>query len=153
MNLVKFNHPNRQIWHPGFTNFFDNFEKNYEELINNSKGDVPSVNIIENEKDFIIEFAAPGVKKEDFNINLDNQILTVSREIEDENEDLPAEQESKKENYTRREFVYRNFSRSFTLPKSVKFDSIAADYDAGILKICIPKIKEKAKLSREIKIS
>lgn len=146
MNLVRFNHPHRQVWHPGFTNFFDNLEKNYDELTNNSKGDVPSVNIIENEKDFVIEFAAPGVKKEDFKINLDNQVLTVSREAEEEKED-------KKENYTRREFVYKSFSRSFTLPKSVKFDEIAADYNEGILIITLPKKKEEAKLTREIKIS
>ena len=65
MNLVRFNHP-------GFTNFFDNFEKIQNGLTNESKGDVPSVNIVENEKDFVIELAAPGVKKDDFNINLDN---------------------------------------------------------------------------------
>ena len=139
MNLVRFNHP-------GFTNFFDNFEKNHQGLTNESKGDVPSVNIIENDKDFVIEFAAPGVKKNDFNINLENQVLTVSREAKDEKEDT-------KENYTRREFVYSSFSRSFTLPKSVKFDKIAADYNQGILKITLPKKEEEAKLSREISIS
>lgn len=146
MNLVRFNHPTRHAWHPGFTNFFDSFEKNHSGLTNHSKGDVPSVNIIENEKDFVIEFAAPGVKKEDFNINLDNQVLTVSREIKEE-------KETKEENYTRREFVYGSFSRSFTLPKSVKFDNIAADYNEGILVIKLPKKKEEAKLTREIKIS
>ena len=139
MNLVRFNHP-------GFTNFFDNFEKNHQGLTNESKGDGPSVNIIENDKDFVIEFAAPGVKKNDFNINLENQVLTVSREAKDEKEDT-------KENYTRREFVYSSFSRSFTLPKSVKFDKIAADYNQGILKITLPKKEEEAKLSREISIS
>jgi len=146
MNLVRFNHPNKHAWHPGFTNFFDNIEKNPSGLTNNSKGDVPSVNIIENEKDYVIEFAAPGVKKEDFNINLDNQVLTVSREVKEEKEE-------KKENYTRREFVYGSFSRSFTLPKSVKFDNIAADYNEGILVITLPKKEEEAKLTREIKIS
>ena len=139
MNLVRFNHP-------GFTNFFDNFDLTHNGLTNESKGDVPSVNIIENEKNFVIEFAAPGVKKEDFNINLDNQVLTVSREVNEEKEE-------KKENYTRREFVYGSFSRSFTLPKSVKFDNIAADYSEGILKVTLPKKEEEAKLSREIKIS
>ncbi len=146
MNLVRYNHPNRHAWHPEFTNFFDNFEKNDTGLTNHSKGDVPSVNIIENEKDFVIEFAAPGVKKEDFNINLDNQTLTVSREVK-------KEKEVKKENYTRREFVYGSFSRSFTLPKSIMFNNIDADYNEGILVINLPKKKEEAKLTREIKIS
>ncbi len=139
MNLVRFNHP-------GFTNFFDNFERTHNGLTNESKGDVPSVNIIENDKDFVLEFAAPGVKKEDFNINLENQILTVSREVKED-------KEVKKENYTRDEFTYGSFSRSFTLPKSVKFEKIAADYNQGILRITLPKKEEEAKLSREISIS
>ena len=139
MNLVRFNHP-------GFTNFFDNFERTHNGLTNESKGYVPSVNIIENDKDFIIEFAAPGVKKEDFNINLENQVLTVSREVKED-------KEAKKENYTRKEFTYGSFSRSFTLPKSVKFEKIAADYNQGILRITLPKKEEEAKLSREISIS
>ena len=138
MNLAKFNHP-------GFTHFFDNLERNHNGLHNQSKGNVPSVNIIENDKDFVIEFAAPGVKKEEFNINLENQILTVSREVKEEKEE-------KKDNYTRREFVFGNFSRSFTLPKNVKFEEIKADYNEGILQITLPK-KEEAKLSKEIKIS
>jgi len=138
MNLVRFNHP-------GFTSFFDGMEKSRHELFNESKGNVPSVNIIENDKDFVIEFAAPGVKKEEFNIKLENQVLSVSREIQEEKEE-------KKENYTRREFVYGSFCRSFTLPKNVKFDDIKADYNEGILLITLPK-KEEAKLSKEIKIS
>jgi len=146
MNLVRFNHANRHAWHPEFTNFFENFEKNHQELTNHSKGDVPSVNIIENEEDFVIEFAAPGVKKEDFNINLENQVLTVSRDVKEKKEES-------KENYTRREFVYGSFSRSFTLPKSIMFDKIDADYNEGILIINLPKKKEEAKLTREIKIS
>jgi len=138
MNLVRFNHP-------GFTNFFDGIEKTRHELFNESKGDVPSVNIIENDNNFVIEFAAPGVKKEEFNINLENHVLSVSREVTEEKEE-------KKENYTRREFVYGNFCRSFTLPKNVKFDDIQADYNEGILQIKLPK-KEETKLSKEIKIS
>lgn len=139
MNLVRFNHP-------GFTNFFDNFDLTHNGLTKESKGDVPSINIFDNDTDFVIEFAAPGVKNDDFNINLDNQVLTVSREVNEEKEE-------KKENYTRREFVVGSFSRSFTLPKSVKFDKISADYSEGILKLTLPKKEEEAKLSREIKIS
>ena len=139
MNLVRFNHP-------GFTNFFDNFEKVHQELTNGSKGNVPSVNIIENEKDFVLEVVAPGLKKDEFNINLDNQILTVSRDIEQNETETNV-------NYTRKEFVYGNFSRSFTLPKSIKFDNIAANYNEGILSITLPKKEEEAKLTREIKVA
>lgn len=139
MNLVRFNHP-------GFSHFFDNIEKTHNRFSSNHQGDTPSVNIIEHDKDFVIEFAVPGVKKDEFNINLDNHILTVSREVKEENEE-------KSENYTRREFVYGNFSRSFTLPKSIKLDDISADYNEGILRLTLPKKEEEAKLSREIKIS
>lgn len=139
MNLVRFNHP-------GFSHFFENFEKTHNGICNESKCNMPSVNIIENDKDFVLEIAAPGVKKEEFNISLENLVLTVSREIKEEKKE-------KKENYTRREFVYSNFSRSFTLPKSIMFDKIVADYNQGILKLTLPKTEKEAKLSREIKIS
>jgi HSP20 family protein len=139
MNLVRFNHP-------GFTNIFDHMDKCNNGHLNESKGNIPSVNIIENDDDFLIELSVPGLKKDDFNIKLDNQLLTISREIEEKKEE-------KNDKYTRREFVYGNFSRSFTLPKSINFDDISADYDEGILKVSLPKKEEEAKLSREIKIS
>ncbi len=139
MNLVRFNHP-------GFTNFFDNFEKAHQGLTNGSDGKAPSVNIIENDNSFVLEVAAPGVKKDEFKINLDNQVLTISREVEEAKEENT-------ENYTRREFVYGNFSRSFTLPKSIKFDTITADYNEGILSISLPKKEEEAKLTRQIDVS
>ncbi len=139
MNLVRFNHP-------GFTNFFDNLDKTRHELFNEAKGDVPSVNIIENDNSFEIEFAAPGVNKDEFNIKLENHVLTVSREVSDEKEEKDV-------NYTRREFIIGSFSRSFTLSKRVKFEDISAEYNEGILKLTLPKKEEEAKLSREIKIS
>lgn len=137
MNLVRFNHP-------GFANFFDTVEKTHNGLTNESSCNEPSVNIIENDKNFVIEFAVPGVKKEDFNINLEDRVLTVSREAKEE--------ETNKENYTRREFVYGSFSRSFTLPKSIKYDDITAKYNEGILVLSLPKKEEEAKLSRVINI-
>ncbi len=139
MNLVKFNHP-------GFTSFFDHLERNHSGFHNHNRGNVPSVNIIENDNNFVIEFAVPGVKKDEFNINLDNQTLTVSREVKEEKEE-------KKDNYTRKEFVYGNFSRSFTLPKNIEFEKIGAEYNEGILELLLPKKEEEAKLTRDIKIS
>jgi len=139
MNLVRFNHP-------GFTNFFDNFEKAHQGLTTGSEGKVPSVNILENDNSFVLEVAAPGIKKDEFKINLDNQVLTVSREVEESNEENAV-------NYTRKEFVYGNFSHSFTLPKSIKFDAITADYNEGILSISIPKKEEDVKLTRKIEVA
>jgi HSP20 family protein len=135
MNLVRFN--------PGFSSLFDSLEKT-NNLFNDSHGDVPSVNIQDNEKDFVIEVAAPGVKKDEFNIKVENNVLSISREVKENKEE-------KKDNYTRREFVYSSFNRTFTLPKIVDVDKIDADYNQGILSITLPK-KEEAVLSREIKI-
>ncbi len=136
MNLVRFN--------PSLLNFFDNIEKSHLGLDREFSGDVPSVNIIDNEQNFVLELAAPGKRKEEFKINLENQLLTISSEVKEEKEE-------DKKNYTRREFVLNSFTRSFTLPKNILHDQVAADYQDGILRITLPK-KEEVKLSREIAI-
>jgi len=125
------------------SNFFDT---DYADFFGRRALD-PSANIIEKANGFELEIAAPGLKKEDFSINLENSVLTVSSEVEDE-----KREEGK--NYTRKEFYYGSFSRSFTLPKSVDTEKIKADYVDGILKIELPK-REEAKLEtkKEIKIS
>jgi HSP20 family protein len=111
-----------------------------------SSSTLPAVNIADNDESFVIEFAVPGLKKEDFKVNLDNNVLTVSSEREESNEE-------KETNYTRREFNYTAFQRSFTLPDSANGDKISAEYKDGVLKIEIPK-KEEAKVKpvREISI-
>lgn len=107
----------------------------------------PAANIIENADNFLLEIAAPGLKKDDFKINLENSILTISAEIENE-----KAEESK--NYTRKEFHYGSFSRSFTLPKTVNLEAIKADYQEGVLKVTMPKHEEaKLETKKEIKIS
>ncbi|MFH1160040.1 MAG: Hsp20/alpha crystallin family protein [bacterium] len=107
----------------------------------------PTANIMEKPEGFELEIAAPGLKKEDFKINLENAVLTISSEMEDE-----KREEGK--NYTRKEFYYGSFSRSFTLPKSVDTEKIKADYDNGILRIDLPKKAESTlEIKKEIKIS
>lgn len=136
MNLIRFS---RLPFHNGL---FDNMEN----LLDTPRtGNLPAVNIHEDEKQFVLEFAVPGMNKEDFKINLEEQVLTVSSETKEEKE----EQE---DNFTRREFYYNGFSRSFTIPDNIDTNKIKADYKDGILKITLPKSKE-ARLSREIKIS
>lgn len=98
---------------------------------------VPAINILDNDNDFVIEMAVPGMKKSDFKIDVDNSVLTISSEERSENEKTEA-------NYTRREFFYNSFKRSFTLPETVDSDKIAAEYVDGVLAILIPK-KEEAK--------
>ena len=105
---------------------------------------MPSVNVKETETHYEIEMAVPGLKKEDFKINIDRNILTISSESQTENEER-----DEKKNYTRREFNYQSFTRSFTMPSDiVDVEHIEAKYDNGILKLAVPK-RENAK--KEVK--
>lgn len=114
--------------------------------LNGCKNTSPAVNITETEKLFHIEVAAPGISREDFNINLENDILTISSEQKDKKEDTGRK-------YMRREFSYNAFKRSFQLPETVDPENIRASHNAGILSIELPK-KEEAlpKAPRKIAI-
>lgn len=130
---------------PTFTDMFDNlFEGEQNRLSNKQYDCMPAVNILENKEAFEIELAVPGMDKDSFAINLENNVLTISSDKE-----TKAGEET---NYTRREFVYGTFSRSFTLPKTVDSEKISADYEHGILKVKLPK-KEEVKLTRQIAIA
>ncbi|KPM48515.1 Hsp20/alpha crystallin family protein [Jiulongibacter sediminis] len=98
---------------------------------------VPAVNVKEDADGFTIELAAPGLKKEDFKINVDEKTLTISSEVN-------TEETEEKENYTRREFSYNSFTRSFRLPKTVDIDKVEASHENGVLHLVLPK-KEEAK--------
>lgn len=103
--------------------------------LENMNSNVPSVNIKDNEKDFELELAVPGRKKEDFNIEIDKNVLTISSEVN-------SEKETSEENYTRREFGFTSFKRAFTLPETIDEEKIKADYVDGILSFTLPKRKE-----------
>jgi HSP20 family protein len=108
---------------------------------------LPKVNIKETPDAYIVEMAVPGLKKSDFHLDLDNQVLSISTETKKENE-------QKEENYTRREFGYSSFKRTFNLPETVNDEKINAKYENGILNIHLPKKEEaKQKPARSIKIS
>ncbi len=100
---------------------------------------VPAVNVRETAAGFHIEVAAPGMKKEDFSLNLDRNLLTISAEERSEQSEKDTEGK-----YTRREFSYRSFKRAFTLPEAADSDKVEATYKDGILTIAVPK-KEEAK--------
>ena len=143
MTLVKFNNRTRNTA-PYFNNVFDSL---FSEALNKNLtvNKVPGVNILETEQDYKIELAAPGLVKEDFQINLKKDTLSVwveKKEIESE----------VKKDYTRKEFEYSSFARSFVLPESVNADSITAEYLNGILNITIGKDDAKSQ-SKEIKVS
>jgi HSP20 family protein len=124
----------------------EDFDRNFYNSTERS-GMVPAVNIREREDHFLLELAAPGMKKDDFKIKLDNNVLTISSEQKEESEET-------KEKFTRKEFFYQSFSRSFTLPKSVDLDKIKADYNNGVLSLNMPKREEaKVAINREIAIS
>ncbi|GAB1451722.1 Hsp20/alpha crystallin family protein [Draconibacterium sp.] len=108
---------------------------------------LPAVNVKETNDDFVIELAAPGMEKNDFKINFKNNVLTISSEKKNEHEE-------KSDNYTRKEFSYQSFQRSFTVAENaVVGDKIEAKYNNGILNITLPKRDEvKPQPEREIKI-
>jgi len=139
MSLVKLSQ------RPSINSLFDDFFTNTEKLDTNyNKHTTPAVNVKEDEKSFIIELAVPGIKKQDLNIELDNNKLSISNEKE-------SSKLEEKEKYTRREFVYSKFQRTFNLPKNVDEKNIAGDYKDGILTVTIPKIKER-NLTKKITI-
>lgn len=128
---------------PYFGSFFDDFFS--KDLFDwNTKNftatgaTLPSVNVKETDKEFQVELAAPGMRKEDFKVELNNHILSISSEKKEEHE------EKKEGKYTRREFNYSAFTRSFSLPESAQADGIEASYKDGVLFVQIPK-KEVAK--------
>lgn len=96
---------------------------------------VPMANITETSKEYVLELAAPGLERKDFNVEVDNHILKISAQKEEEKKEKEGE-------YSRREYSFNSFSRSFALPSDVKEGSIDAKYENGVLRIAIPKVKE-----------
>ncbi len=122
---------------PVLPNVFNDFFRDWSSTnFSDTNTTLPAVNIKENENDFIVDVAVPGMDKKDFKIDLDDDILTISSEKKIDND-------TSDENYTRKEYSYMSFKRSFTLPKGVvDRDNINATYKNGELKITIPKLEE-----------
>ena len=106
----------------------------------------PAVNIRENEQNFTIELAVPGLEKKDIKIDINEDILTVSSEKK-------SETEEENNGYKRKEFSFSSFTRSFTIPENVNRDKIGASYKDGVLAVELPKEPEKDKITRQIKVS
>ncbi len=122
---------------PVLPNVFNDFFRDWSTSnFSDTNTTLPAVNIKENENEFIVDVAVPGMDKKDFKIDLDNDILTISSEKTSNND-------TSNESYTRKEYSYMSFKRSFTLPKGViDNDKIKATYKNGELKITIPKLEE-----------
>lgn len=138
-NLTKRN--DTGLWSPLFRDFFD-----ADSFFNSSTGTLPAANIAESDKDYSIDLAVPGFKKEDFKVAVDKDILTISAEAK-------SESAEEKKDYSRREYNYSSFSRSFRLPDNVKDDAITAKYDNGILKLSLPKSNVQVSATKEITVS
>ena len=132
-----------------FPSIFDEcFTENRLDVPNYENFSIPAVNIQENLTNFVIELAVPGFKKENIAIEVEENILKVSSEITSK-----TESEDTESKFTRKEFNFRNFSRSFTLPETVDVENIVASYEDGILGITIPKKEEEKALKRMVEIS
>lgn len=126
-----------------FTDFFSDVDRFFEndllrmpaQIGRQLMRNMPATNIRENEREYMIELAAPGMAKDDFEIDVAEGMLTISSQKE---QDTTKEED----NYTRREYNYSSFSRSFKLPDAVNADEIKARYDEGVLKITVPKREE-----------
>ena len=103
--------------------------------MDNVNYNVPAANVKETESEYLLELAVPGRKKEDFNVEIDNDVLTISSEVK--NEDSTVD-----EGYTRKEFTFSSFKRVFSLPETVAADKINASYEDGVLKFVLPKKEE-----------
>lgn len=145
MSLVKFSNQYPSLFDRFFENdLFDWSNRNYS----NTNTTLPAVNIKENGENFEVEMAAPGFSKEEFKIELNNDLLTIISEKRVENEIKEGQ------TFTKREFSYQSFSRSFTLPHTADSGKIEAKYENGILRVIIPKKEEAKPLpSRQISIS
>ena len=141
MRIVKYNN-NNEVFPSLMNEFFnDDFRMN---VINNNHS-VPSVNSIENDNSFEIDLAVPGMKKDDFTIQLNDKVLVISSENTNSVEN---------NSMSLNEFNYSSFQRSFTVPETVELDKIKANYKNGILKVKLPKKKDSiTKPNRVIDIS
>jgi HSP20 family protein len=146
MSLTKTN-KNRSLFPSLMSDFFDTDQFLTPRWFRGDlENTLPAVNITENGKAFHIELAAPGFNKGDFKVNIEENILTITAEKEEEKKE-------ENERFTRKEFSFNSFSRSFTLPNTVNADQVDAKYTDGILKLSIPKKVEAKELpKKEIKV-
>lgn len=136
---------NRNLWMPEvFNDFFDT------DFMPKANATAPAINVKETDDDYTVEVAAPGLRKDDFDINIDNEgNLHIKMESKKEKKD-----ENKKEHYLRREFSYSKFEQSLILPDDVDKEKIAAKVNDGVLTIDLPKIKKtEVKNARRIDIA
>ena len=123
------------------------FDDDFFPVFQNRTSSMPAVNIREDEKNYNLELAVPGMEKKDLKIDINEDVLTISSESKQETEE-------NKDGYKRKEFSFSSFCRSFYIPENVNRDAIEANYRDGILTVALPKQEEeKSKITRQINIS
>ncbi len=142
MSLIKRNSGLYDPW----KDFFDT-ESFFPSLRNSARSNMPAVNVSEDDKNYYVDVISPGFKKDDFYVNVDDDMLTISAESSSE-----SSEEDKDKQYSRREYSYNSFTRSFQLPDNAKDDAITAAYTDGVLKLNIPKTTQQTKATKEIKV-
>lgn len=137
------------IWFPDLLE--DLLKENSLDGLNNYETfRIPAVNIIESLSNFVIEVAAPGLNKEDFSIELEEDTLKISSKVKVENTD---NNQGERIRFQKREFNYSSFERSFKLPENINTDSVHARYENGVLRIKLQKMEEKKILKKMVEIS
>ncbi|MBO9729686.1 MAG: Hsp20/alpha crystallin family protein [Chitinophaga sp.] len=132
---------------------FDDFFKPWKEWMNNlydgrafTALTIPAANVTEEKDSYKLSLAVPGMKKDDFKINVEGNVLTISAEKEEEKEEKNAR-------YSRQEFNYSSFSRSFSIPETINKDKIEAHYEDGMLKLKLPKNEDAKKNGKSMQIA
>jgi len=147
MSLINFNRKKSVM--PTFNSWVDNIFKDDDGFFTkwNNTQNFPPVNVEETKTEYNLSLAAPGLKKEDFNIEIKDNSLIISSESSDSSEEVD-------ENFTRREYSFNSFQRSFWLPENVNEEDIKANYQDGILNVTIAKSAiEKPELSKKIEVA
>jgi HSP20 family protein len=146
MSLIKWNEPTKLMgkrnWVENFFAETDDFLKNWNMDMNL---DVPAMNVKEEKDAFIIDVAAPGMKREDFKVEIDRGVLMISATTEEKKEE-------KTDTFRRQEFSYRDFKRSFWLPENIMAEQIVAHYENGILQLKLPKMMNVPEKAKTIKV-
>ena len=146
MSLIKFNNRNRLFpsWNTDSLKSFLSSDDFFHNDFFEEDSLMPAMNVKEHDKDFEIEFAAPGFSKKDFEVTIDDNMLNVCGEKQKETEE-------KEEDYTRKEFSYNSFKRSLKLPKTVQTDQeVKATYKNGILKLHLQKQEETKEKPKKV---
>ena len=146
MSLVKWNEPaklaGRRNW---VENFFAETDDFFKTMNFDFTNNVPAMNVKEEKEMFMIDLAVPGMKREDFKVEVDRGVLMISAFTEEKKEE-------KTEEYKRQEFSFRNFKRSFWLPDNVNPDQIEANYENGLLRLKLPKVMNLPEKAKSIKV-